>query len=231
LSGGRLRREFDDSSFTRGRNYAQRDAERRESSRYDQNRDLSYGRDTSYDRDTSFGQSSPGWPRRYDEEELFGRDYTGRQQHRRIPITGEDEDRGWWERTSDAVASWFGDEEAERRRRMDKMEGGYRGRGPKGYRRSDERIREDINDRLSDNDYLDAYDIEVVVSNGEVVLSGVVRDRYSKRIAEDVTEQVSGVTNVENRLRLKQDQMTITGEGGESREGTTSSATAAKIGK
>jgi len=113
------------------------------------------------------------------------------------------EGRGWLDRASDAVASWFGDEEAERRRRMDEQRE-HRGRGPKGYRRSDERIKEDVNDRLSDDYYLDASDVEVAVENMEVTLTGTVRNRNDKRRAEDLAESVSGVTNVENRLRVKQ---------------------------
>jgi osmotically-inducible protein OsmY len=113
------------------------------------------------------------------------------------------EDRGWWDRASDAVASWFGDEDAERRRRMDQQRE-HRGRGPKGYRRSDERIKEDVNDRLSDDYYLDASDVEVAVTNTEVTLTGTVNSREDKRRAEDLAESVSGVTNVENRLRVKQ---------------------------
>src|ERR1043165_7515547 len=115
----------------------------------------------------------------------------------------EGQGRGWLDRASDAVASWFGDEEAERRRRMDERRE-RRGRGPKGYRRSDERIKEDVNDRLSDDYYLDASDIEVSVENTEVTLTGTVRNRNDKRRAEDLADSVSGVTNVENRLRVKQ---------------------------
>ena len=114
-----------------------------------------------------------------------------------------EEGRGWLDRASDAVASWFGDEEAERRRRMDERRE-HRGRGPKGYRRSDERIKEDVNDRLSDDYYLDASDVEVAVQNSEVTLTGTVNNRNDKRRAEDLAESVSGVTNVENRLRVKQ---------------------------
>jgi hypothetical protein len=82
--------------------------------------------------------------------------------------------------------------------------GEHRGRGPRSYRRSDDRIREDINDRLTDHPYLDASDIDVVVSNGEVTLTGMVDNRNAKRMAEDIAEEVSGVTNVENRLRVRQ---------------------------
>jgi osmotically-inducible protein OsmY len=111
--------------------------------------------------------------------------------------------RGWWDRASDEVASWFGDEEAERRRRTDGVrEAKHRGRGPRDYRRSDERIREDINDRLTDHDYLDAYDVLVTVNEGEVILSGTVSSRRAKRLTEDIAESVSGVKNVQNQLRV-----------------------------
>src|SRR5688500_20355853 len=97
----------------------------------------------------------------------------------------------------DTVSSWFGDEESERRTRLERP---YQGRGPKGYRRSDDRIREDVNDRLSEG-YLDATEVEVSVSSGEVVLSGTVDSRADKRRAEAIAENVSGETNVENRIR------------------------------
>ena len=131
-----------------------------------------------------------------------------------LPEYGRDYDRGeydrgnernWWDRTSDEVASWFGDEEAERRRCMDQQRS-HRGRGPKGYTRSDDRIREDVNDRLSDDYYLDASDIEVMVESAEVTLTGTVNTRNDKRRAEDLAESVSGVRNVENRLRIGQNQ-------------------------
>lgn len=132
-------------------------------------------------------------------------------------------DRGFLERAGDEMSSWFGDEDAERRRRLDAWRGdpgaqhhghhhgGYygegehhRGRGPRGYTRSDERIREDINDRLTDDPYLDASDIEVTVSAAEVTLSGSVEDRRAKRRAEDIAESVSGARHVQNNLRVRQ---------------------------
>ena len=112
--------------------------------------------------------------------------------------------RDWWDRTSDEVSSWFGDEEAERRRRMDKMnESNHKGKGPKGYKRSDDRIKEDINDRLSDDPYVDASEIDIEMENGEVILSGTVSSKQEKRRVEDLVEAVSGVSHVENRLRVK----------------------------
>jgi osmotically-inducible protein OsmY len=109
-----------------------------------------------------------------------------------------DRERGFWDRAGDEVASWFGDEDAERRRQRDE----HRGRGPKGYVRSDARIEEDVNDRLTDDGWLDASNIEVEVSNREVTLSGTVTDRDAKRRAEDLADSVSGVDHVQNNLRV-----------------------------
>lgn len=78
----------------------------------------------------------------------------------------------------------------------------HQGKGPKNYQRSDERILEDINDRLCDNAYIDASEIDVSIAGGDVVISGSVEDRESKRLAEDLIESVTGVKNVENRLRV-----------------------------
>jgi osmotically-inducible protein OsmY/sporulation protein YlmC with PRC-barrel domain len=74
--------------------------------------------------------------------------------------------------------------------------GGFRGRGPRGYKRSDDRIREDVNDRLSDHPLLDASGIDVTVNNGVVTLSGTVNDRSDKRRAEDLALMVPGVADV-----------------------------------
>jgi hypothetical protein len=79
----------------------------------------------------------------------------------------------------------------------------HRGKGPKGFTRTDERIKEDISCRLTDDAYVDASNVEVAVENGEVTLTGSVPDRSSKRRAEVIAELVSGVSNVENRLRVK----------------------------
>jgi hypothetical protein len=82
--------------------------------------------------------------------------------------------------------------------------GRYSGRGPKGWQRSDDRIREDVNERLTDHPDVDASEIEVQVNNGEVTLSGTVEERRAKRLAEDIAESVSGVREVHNQLRVQQ---------------------------
>ncbi|WP_265502871.1 BON domain-containing protein [Paracoccus beibuensis] len=111
--------------------------------------------------------------------------------------------RDFVDRAGDEVASWFGNDDAARRRERD---AGHRGRGPKNYARSDERIREDVSDRLMDDPHLDASDIEVSVSGGEVTLDGTVTERFAKRHAEDISESASGVKHVQNNLRVRDRQ-------------------------
>ena len=77
---------------------------------------------------------------------------------------------------------------------------GYRGRGPKNWRRPDERIRETVIAMLTDADEVDATDIDVTVENGEITLAGVVGSRMEKRAAEDVAMACRDVQDVHNRL-------------------------------
>ena len=83
--------------------------------------------------------------------------------------------------------------------------GPHVGRGPKGYQRSDERIREDICDRLSQHGQIDASEIQVSVSNCEVTLQGSVDSRGAKRLSEDIAEGVYGVRDVNNQLRVNRE--------------------------
>ena len=85
---------------------------------------------------------------------------------------------------------------------MESARPNFRGIGPKNYERSDERIREDVCERLSQDEYVDAHDIEVTVTERVVTLSGTIDDRGSKRRAEDIAESVGGVRDVQNQLRL-----------------------------
>ena len=78
----------------------------------------------------------------------------------------------------------------------------HRGKGPKNYQRSDDRIREDVCERLAMDDDVDASDLEVTVSGGTVVLAGSVTDRWAKRRAEDIAESVAGVRDIENQIRV-----------------------------
>jgi hypothetical protein len=84
--------------------------------------------------------------------------------------------------------------------------GPFAGRGPRGYRRSDERINEEVSQSLTDHGEIDASDVDVSVDQGEVTLEGTVSSRYEKRLAEDLAADVSGVHDVHNRLRVRREQ-------------------------
>jgi osmotically-inducible protein OsmY len=107
--------------------------------------------------------------------------------------------------------------------------GRFAGRGPKGYQRSDERLKEDLCDRLTADPEIDATEIEVLVQNGEVTLQGSVPERAMKRGAEDSAEEISGVQQVHNRLRVEarpsdEDDHGADRFGSKGREGQRSSA-------
>jgi osmotically-inducible protein OsmY len=78
----------------------------------------------------------------------------------------------------------------------------HRGRGPKGYRPSDERLTEIICERLTDDPFIDARNISVKVVGGEVTLSGSVEERRQKYAAEDIVADVFGVIEVHNDLSV-----------------------------
>jgi len=138
--------------------------------------------------------------------DTFGRGYYGARDSRTDTEHGRrdygdwreyGEERGFFQRAGDEIASWFGDEDAARRREQD-----HRGRGPSDYTRSDERIREDVNDRLTQDWRVDATNIRVLAKDGEITLDGTVGSRPAKRRAEDLAEDVSGVKHVQNNLRV-----------------------------
>jgi osmotically-inducible protein OsmY len=81
----------------------------------------------------------------------------------------------------------------------------FAGRGPKGYKRSDDRIKEDVSEMLSRDHNVDASDIEVEVKDGEVTLTGSIPERNMKHLAEECAERTSGVRDVINQLRVKRE--------------------------
>jgi osmotically-inducible protein OsmY len=80
--------------------------------------------------------------------------------------------------------------------------GPFTGRGPKGYRRSDQQIIDDASQRLEHDGHIDATEIEVSAQDGVITLRGTVPDRATKRRAEDCVESVYGARDVMNELRV-----------------------------
>ncbi len=85
-----------------------------------------------------------------------------------------------------------------------------RGRGPKGYTRSDERLKEEVCERLSAQ-HRDWSDVDVQVSNGEVILTGTVSERHMKYEAEQTADAVRGVRDVTNQLRVRRESSAANG--------------------
>ena len=119
--------------------------------------------------------------------------------------SGRDDDRGFFDKAGDTVASWFGDDDAARRREQD-----HRGSGPANYTRSDQRILEDVCDTITHDRSVDGRQIQVTVQEGEVTLDGTVTSRSQKRHAEDLAHDLSGVKHVQNNLRIKDSNDTDT---------------------
>lgn len=92
------------------------------------------------------------------------------------------------------------------------------GKGPRGYKRQDARIEEDVCERLTAHDEIDASGINVGVGQGEVTLTGEVNHRYEKHLAEDIAASVRGVSDVHNRLRVRGRLSSGLFGGGEPRE-------------
>jgi len=88
---------------------------------------------------------------------------------------------------------------------LGQSQGPHRGKGPKGYQRSDERVKEMISERLRDDPHVDASEITVTVSGGKVTLEGTVDSRQAKNSAEDIAEQC-GCEHVQNNLRVQRSQ-------------------------
>jgi osmotically-inducible protein OsmY len=183
----------DRSGFDRGRDERrdERHGRQRDVVGDDRNRD-DRSRPVFRDEDRGYSRSSGR------EQDRFGSSAFGRGSR------DDGDERGFFERAGDEVRSWFGDDDSGRRDRDTRQGEHHRGRGPKGYQRSDERILEDVNDRLTEDPHIDASEIDVSVSNREVTLNGTVNSRFEKRHAEDLAESVSGVGHVQNNLRVQQ---------------------------
>ena len=123
-----------------------------------------------------------------------------RQQQGGEPVHAEEQrfGGGYWSFSGDEQKDLYGETKP----------GPFAGIGPKGYKRSDERILDDVSERLMEDGHIDASDIEVEVHGGEVILKGSVPNRYMKRRAEDVSASALGVKDVQNLVRIREPQAT-----------------------
>jgi hypothetical protein len=92
----------------------------------------------------------------------------------------------------------------------------HAGKGPRGYKRSDECICDELYERLTEHPQIDASEVEIGVQEGVVSLRGVVPDRQMKHRAEDCAERISGVKDVDNRIRVKRESVDESDDDGSS---------------
>ena len=102
----------------------------------------------------------------------------------------------------------------------------HRGKGPKGYQRTDERIKELICERLRDDPEIDPSEVSISVQGGKVTLEGTVDSRQAKNSIEDIAEQF-GVQEVQNNLRVQKASQT---SGSQAGEGARTASTTGKAG-
>jgi len=98
----------------------------------------------------------------------------------------------------------------------------FRGRGPKGYQRTDDRLKEMICEQLMEDPDIDASDVNVEVSGSVVTLTGTVDNRRVKYEIEDTIERVGGIRDINNQLRVDntRGQQTQSSQSGMATKGT-----------
>ena len=157
-----------------------------------------YSRESEYSREGYGGEGSygspGGWREPYGEGQQYGQPYG---------------------QPSGQSSGQFGS-------RGSSFQANHRGKGPKNFQRSDERVKELLCERLHDDPEIDASEVTVNVQGGRITLEGTVESRRTKMMIEDVAEQI-GVQDVQNNLRVQKQ-----GERG-MEAGTRSSATAKSV--
>lgn len=141
-----------------------------------------YGQNQGYGQSTGYGQSSAFGQNQGYGQSSVGQGFEGRENN---DLYGE---------YSRGMGSMYGSRQGQM---------GQRGkRGPKNFQRNDERLSDDLHEKLDRHPEIDAREIEIEVHNGEVTLKGTVNNRRDKRLAEDICEDCFGVKNVHNMIRV-----------------------------
>jgi hypothetical protein len=199
---GRFDRELDSGRFVQGERWDERGPEHFGYGRGDQ---MGYSRSYGQSERVGYGTQGFGSGNRSDYGEYGGYDqgrgmitgYGRRGYDTRGPY-GQDIGYGG----SREYGRWSTDRDRESGMRGQEI-GGHRGKGPRNFTRSDDRIREIVSEALSDDDRIDATNIDVAVRGGEVTLTGTVDDRRTKRLVEDVVEDLVGVKELHNQIKVQ----------------------------
>ena len=185
------------------------------------------GREQNAQRGRDLGLNAYDWRERSRNNDLYGQGYGSRSYESSDRYGGDYSlagsglsgqwERGYGEMARGTSAGFYARESAgERSSNRDygpqsSWAGGmerpqrqsFRGKGPKGYERSDERLKEIICERLMEDPEIDASEISVEVRNREVTLQGTVDDRRTKYEVEELIERCGGVKDVKNELRVR----------------------------
>jgi hypothetical protein len=187
-------------------------------------RDSRFGRDRT-DLSTRWMPRGPrrdhgAWSYWHEREDRFGHgvdpyartwpDFARETYARDLYDRDADEGRAW-SRDLGGRRSEMDGARGEGHRMLDDLKRGVRRvfRGLKGYTRSDDRIREDVCDRindLSERMNADVSEVEVRVQNGDVTLTGALRDRWHKHLVENAADSVGGVKDIHNQIRVRRDE-------------------------
>jgi len=169
---------------------------------------------------TDGGQSNSGYDTRDADNDRLRRD-TEQERNATTGARGDHPRHGRTAHDGDPSRGWYGAQEGRqdtygsagylqqgKRYRFDETgetrgrAASFRGVRPRNYVRSDERLRELVNEQLTEAD-LDASDIEVKVNDGAVTLEGSVGARWMKHLAEDIVDECGGVADIHNHLRVR----------------------------
>lgn len=135
--------------------------------------------------------------------------------HRNYTISGVELEHDDWKHGFDSVkgekfknSSWSLDREHRTHDLNDRIRGirgtkrDHYGKGPKNWKRNDDRIREDVCEALYQDYFVDASEIEVDAKDGCVSLTGRVETREEKREAERCIEWIPGIIDIINEIRV-----------------------------
>jgi hypothetical protein len=83
------------------------------------------------------------------------------------------------------------------------VDNSYYGKGPKGWKFADEKLKERVCEVLLHSHEVDASEIDVSVEEGCVYLNGNISSNGMKRVAVDLVDSIPGVEDVFTQLNIK----------------------------
>lgn len=78
----------------------------------------------------------------------------------------------------------------------------HQGKGPKGWKLTDERLKERVNEVLLHSHDVDPSELEVLVQDRVVTLRGKIKSKGMRTVAEDLVLSIPGVEDVFSQLKI-----------------------------